>query len=123
MHNLHRRLCKGKPDTIPLFSPFSEDLYSILGHSPCPLYREETGNHLPAVNSQTFQDQPRDHGIPGPSAQFQAKPLPKMSQGDSPFLKWETKKHCSLFSDPYVLPACDPGLWGLQYQQHWSTSD
>nr|XP_042139277.1 uncharacterized protein LOC121831579 [Peromyscus maniculatus bairdii] len=35
LQNLHRRLCNGRGDTIPLFSPYSEDLYSILCCSPC----------------------------------------------------------------------------------------
>ncbi|XP_076400096.1 uncharacterized protein LOC143267069 [Peromyscus maniculatus bairdii] len=35
LQNWHRRLCNGRGDTIPLFSPYSEDLSSILGHSPC----------------------------------------------------------------------------------------
>nr|XP_042139886.1 uncharacterized protein LOC121831781 [Peromyscus maniculatus bairdii] len=82
LQNLHRRLCNGRGDTISLFS-FSEDLFSIMGCFPCPLYHEGFGNHLHPENPQPFRDQPGDHCIPVPSAQLQRNPLPMMSQGNS----------------------------------------
>uniref|UniRef100_A0A8C8UK88 Uncharacterized protein n=1 Tax=Peromyscus maniculatus bairdii TaxID=230844 RepID=A0A8C8UK88_PERMB len=98
LQNRHSRLCNGRGDTISLFSPYSEDLSSILGHSPWT----GLGNH----------------GIPGPSRQFQRNPLLVRAQGDCPFLRWETQKHCCPSSAPHLLPACDPGLWGLSTRSH-----
>ncbi|KAM7333361.1 hypothetical protein ACRRTK_006681 [Alexandromys fortis] len=34
LQNLHRSLCSGRPEAVPLFSPYSEALYRILGPPP-----------------------------------------------------------------------------------------
>ncbi|XP_041520382.1 uncharacterized protein LOC121456370 [Microtus oregoni] len=34
LQNLHRSLCSGRPEAVPLFSPYSEALYRILGRPP-----------------------------------------------------------------------------------------
>ena len=34
LQNLHRTLCNERPEAIPLFSPYSEALYRILGRPP-----------------------------------------------------------------------------------------
>uniref|UniRef100_A0A8C8UGN6 Uncharacterized protein n=1 Tax=Peromyscus maniculatus bairdii TaxID=230844 RepID=A0A8C8UGN6_PERMB len=111
LQNLHRRLCNGRGDTIPLFSPYSEDLYSILCCSPW------FGNHLPSENPQPSRDQPGESWHPwffckaSKEPILQGNPLPMMSQEDSPFLRWETQNHCCPSSVPHLLPASDLGIW------------
>ncbi|XP_076433903.1 uncharacterized protein LOC143274507 [Peromyscus maniculatus bairdii] len=111
LQNRHSRLCNGRGDTISLFSPYSEDLSSILGHSPCSLYREELDNHLPPENPQPSMDWPGDHGIPVSSAQHQGNPLPMISQEDSLFGRLETQNYCCPSSVPHLLPDSDSGTF------------
>ncbi|XP_041520381.1 putative uncharacterized protein MSANTD5 [Microtus oregoni] len=65
LQNLHRSLCSGRPEAVPLFSPYSEALYRILGQPPAPVH------------------QLWDFGIPIPSAELQENPSPMMSREDS----------------------------------------
>ncbi|XP_052614202.1 putative uncharacterized protein MSANTD5 [Peromyscus californicus insignis] len=80
LQNLHRRLCNGRGDTIPLFSPFSEDLYSILGHAPSNGCDE---NLSVSPNKIDLRIRPWYYGIPVPSAELQGNPSPMMSREDS----------------------------------------
>ncbi|KAL1764274.1 hypothetical protein HispidOSU_014695, partial [Sigmodon hispidus] len=115
MQNLHRTLCNERPESVPLFSPYSEALYRILGHHPGPLYGDGYGTHPPLMNAQPSMDWPGGHGIRVPSAQLQGIPMSMMSQGDSLFPRWETwNSYPSSASN--LVPPFDPEDPGLQQQ-------
>ncbi|NP_001365430.1 putative uncharacterized protein MSANTD5 isoform X1 [Mus musculus] len=126
LHDLHETLCNERPGIEPLFSPYAEALYKILGSSP-------QGSHVPGSLSDGAGDpttpvypqppsyQPSDYGITVPSEQLQGNPLPMMSQEDSPFPTWEPWNPSYPLSVPHLLPGFVPGDANLQ--QPWSTCD
>ncbi|XP_052051926.1 putative uncharacterized protein MSANTD5 [Apodemus sylvaticus] len=124
LQDLHRTLCNERPGIEPLFSPYAEALYRILGSSPQeswfpgPLY-DGAGDSMLPVYPQPPRYQPSDYGITVPSAQLQGNPLPMMAQEDPPFPTWEPWNPSYPLSVPHLLPGFvpeDPSL-----QQPWST--
>ncbi|XP_038943114.1 putative uncharacterized protein MSANTD5 [Rattus norvegicus] len=126
LQDLHRTLCNERPGIEPLFSPYSEALYRILGSTPHeswfpgPLYDEADDSMLP-VYPQPPMYQPSDYGITVPSAQLQGNPVPMMCQEDSPFPTWEPWNPSYPLSVPHLLPGFAPGDPSLQ--QPWSMCD
>ncbi|XP_076791384.1 LOW QUALITY PROTEIN: uncharacterized protein MSANTD5 [Arvicanthis niloticus] len=126
LQDLHRTLCNERPGIEPLFSPYAEALYRILGSSPQeswfpgPLY-DGAGDSMLPVYPQPPRYQPSDYGITVPSAQLQGNPLPMMSQEDSPFPTWEPWNPSYPLSVPHLLPGFVPEDSSLQ--KPWSTCD
>nr|XP_042141319.1 putative uncharacterized protein MSANTD5 [Peromyscus maniculatus bairdii] len=94
LKTLHWRLSRERAGVEPLFSPYSEHLYRILGHrqewSPCPgpLY-DGAGNPMLHMYSQppmvwpTPVYQPWDYGFPVPSGELQGNPPTMTYSGHS----------------------------------------
>ncbi|XP_051051132.1 putative uncharacterized protein MSANTD5 [Phodopus roborovskii] len=105
---LHRKLCSERPRTEPLFSPYAEALYRILGHRPqgsyfpgppkygagYPLYPMDP--QLPMV-IPSAPYQPCHYGLPAPSPRLQGYQWSMMSCGHS--------GHPAFFSAAQPLPA------------------
>ncbi|CAO2642885.1 Putative uncharacterized protein MSANTD5, partial [Lemmus lemmus] len=64
LQNLHRRLCSGRPEAIPLFSPYSEALYRILGRPPDPSCSPWVDSEI-RIFLQEWEGVERRDGSPG----------------------------------------------------------
>ncbi|EDL33672.1 cDNA sequence BC049762, isoform CRA_a, partial [Mus musculus] len=126
LRDLHRTLCNERPGIEPLFSPYAEALYRILGsspqgsHVPGPL-DDGAGNPPLSVYPQTPRNQPWDYGVAVPSAQLQGNALPMMSQEDSLFPRGEHWNPNHSMSAPNLLPDFAPG--DPSFQQPWPTAE
>nr|XP_021517439.1 uncharacterized protein LOC110564341 [Meriones unguiculatus] len=94
MQDLHRILCTERPRVEPLFSPYREALYRILGphvqESPVPgPLCDGSGDPRHSTYCQTPWNQPWDYGVTVPSAELQGNPVPMMSEEDSLFSRWD----------------------------------
>ncbi|CAO2642891.1 Putative uncharacterized protein MSANTD5 [Lemmus lemmus] len=105
LQNLHRTLCNERPETVPLFSPYSEALYRILGRPPGPLCRDGSGMRLLAKNPQPPMNRPSDSGSTVPLTQLQENPLLMKSWRNSLFPRWDTLKHSHPSPFPRLPPA------------------
>ncbi|XP_051051133.1 putative uncharacterized protein MSANTD5 [Phodopus roborovskii] len=132
---LHRKLCSERPRTEPLFSPYAEALYRILGHRPqgsyfpgppkygagYPLYPMDP--QLPMV-IPSAPYQPCHYGFPAPSPRLQGYQWSMMSCGHSghpAFLFGCTTPSCSRPRDSSVNQQCltpddTQGPQGIQWR-------
>ncbi|XP_052028101.1 uncharacterized protein LOC127676245 [Apodemus sylvaticus] len=132
LQDLHRTLCNERPGTIPLFSPYAEALYRILGHKcqggpvPGALYGW-SGNSLSSMEPQHPMVMPSpvyqswDDDMSAPSAQLHGNPSLMMSSQHSMFPSKEAWNATYPLTVPHGLPASLPGDTNLQMP--WSTWD
>ncbi|XP_051016529.1 putative uncharacterized protein MSANTD5 [Acomys russatus] len=132
MQNLHKTLCNERPGIEPLFSPYAEALYRILGprdprsQMPDPPYDGAGNPQLPTYPQPPTElpssvCQPCGYSIPVPSGEFQGKATPTVSTEDSLVPRWEPWSPSYPLMVPPLLPASVPEDTSPQHS--WSSSD
>ncbi|XP_031217582.1 uncharacterized protein LOC116084634 isoform X2 [Mastomys coucha] len=124
LKHLHETLINERPKTEPLFSPYAEALYRILGpkcqggYVPGVVY-DWSGYPLPSMSPQPPMVmpspvyQPWDYGMSASSAQLHGNPSLLSSQ-DSLLPRWEAWNAAYPLRVPHELPASLPGHANLQ---------
>ncbi|XP_051023224.1 putative uncharacterized protein MSANTD5 [Acomys russatus] len=126
LQDLHRTLCNERSRMEPLFSPYAEALYRILGYGlqenlvQGPVY-EGPGNPQLLMYPQAPRYQPGDYGAPVPSVKLQWNPVPMISQGYFLFPSWEPWNPGYPMSAPHLHPTFVLG--DPSFQQLWSAAE
>ncbi|XP_076788222.1 uncharacterized protein MSANTD5-like [Arvicanthis niloticus] len=130
LKNLHTTLCNERPGIVPLFSPYAEALYRILGprwqgsHVQGACY-DWSGKPLPSMYPQPPMVtpppvyQPWDYDMSASSGQLHGNPSMMVSSQYSLDLGSEAWNATYPRTVPHILPAFVPGDTNLQVP--WST--
>ncbi|XP_040596437.1 putative uncharacterized protein MSANTD5 [Mesocricetus auratus] len=125
LQNVHRILCSERPGNVPLFSPYTQALYRILGprpqaiHFPGPIY-DGAGYPLVPMEPQPPMVLPHplyhpwDNGFQVSPGEHQWTPSAMYSNGYSGFPQWDTWDASSYYPSPQLFPPSVPGDTSIQ---------